>query len=106
LLEEKITKLELKLKKADYSLPRENQLQGYIDKKLESMLTKIQQLETFFLKQNKEIMYKKGDTRIDAPSNIERMESAINEWINTIEQQLNVDCIKHIRYLRTHWRRR
>jgi len=106
LLEEKITKLEVKLKKADYSLPRESQLQGYIDKKLESMLTKIQQLETLFLKQNKEIMYKKADTKIDAPYNIERMESAINEWTNTIEQQLNVDCTKHIRYLRAHWRRR
>lgn len=92
MLEEKIIKLETKLKKADYSFPKDNQLQSHIDRKLEAMSNKLQQYEALLHKQGKEVI-KRGDTKIDGPYDLERMETAINEWTNTIEQQLNVYCM-------------
>eukprot|EP00826_Nyctotherus_ovalis_P012336 TRINITY_DN13250_c0_g1_i12.p1 TRINITY_DN13250_c0_g1~~TRINITY_DN13250_c0_g1_i12.p1 ORF type:complete len:107 (-),score=10.57 TRINITY_DN13250_c0_g1_i12:710-1030(-) len=68
-------------------------------------------IDTLSFKQNEEVSQKTNKEipkkEIKTPYNLEQMETAINEWTQTIEHQLNVTFLYYsFRPLRTHWRRR
>ena len=95
-MEQRINNMEAKLRKNEYNKLIDDQMKNYVDKKIESMMIKMEEFEkrTEISKQSKELNEdiklfdpkKKPENSIE----IEKIETAVNEWVKKIEKQLNV----------------